>query len=83
MIIFNSIRDLKRNKFYMSTQELQESIFQNYRIDRQLLDWIVPKILYNGEASLLRLLELYIWQTCLWSRNYEGVVYPALAVIRS
>lgn len=71
-LVFNPIRDMRRNKYYLIRQKVQACSFQNYRNDRH--SWL-PDV----GASIFSLLAQYIGQTYLWSWNYEGLAYAELA----
>jgi hypothetical protein len=55
-LVFNPIRDLRRNKYYPSTQEHRDTASRNYGNDREMTTWTVSNILYNVGASISSLL---------------------------
>ena len=63
-IVFNPIRDLKRDNYYLKMQKVQESSIQNYRYNRGLSD-NHPIFLFALGASTNGLLFQNILQTFL------------------
>lgn len=78
-LVFNPIRDLRRNKYYLRIQEAQGHSFQKVtEMTETAAAWTVPSIPYNVGASVFSLLprasdRLYMKQ------ELQSTAYPVLA----